>query len=102
VTRRVQFTPPARAQFLAAVDYIRAERPAAARAFRDRLYDALNHLVRFPDAGRSIPEFPPSGFREVLVDKYRFFYRLEGDTIRVVGVWRDAQIPAEPGSSSGA
>jgi len=102
VTRRVQFTPPARAQFLAAVGYIRAERPAAARAFRDRSYGALSHLVRFPNAGRSIPEFPRSGFREMLVDRYRFFYWLEGDTIWVVGVWHDAQIPAEPGSSSGA
>ena len=101
MTRRVRFTPPARAQFLAAVDYIRAERPAAARAFRDRSHDALGHLVRFPDAGRSIPEFPQLGFREVVVDRYRFFYRLEGDTIWVVGVWHDAQIPAEPGSPDG-
>ena len=101
MTRRVQFTPPARAQFLAAVDYIRAERPSAAQAFRDRSYDALGHLVRLPDAGRSIPEFPQLGFRELLVDRYRFFYRLEGDILWVVGVWHDAQLAAEPGSPDG-
>lgn len=98
MTRRVRFTPRARSQFLAALDYIRAERPSAARAFRDRSYEALGRLVRFPDSGRAIPEFPQLGFREVLVDRYRFFYRLEGDTVWVVGVWHDAQLPAEPES----
>jgi len=96
VTRRIDFTPPARAQFLAAIEYIRAERPSAARAFRDRSNESLKHLIRFPDAGRRIPEFPQLGFREVLVGRYRFFYRLEGDVIWVVGVWHDAQIPSEP------
>jgi len=96
VTRRVEFTPPARAQFIAAVDYIRAERPSAARAFRDRSSESLKNLIRFPEAGRTIPEFPQLGFREVLVGRYRFFCRLEGDVIWVVGVWHDAQLPAEP------
>lgn len=96
MTRSVDFTPPARAQFLSAVDYIRAERPSAARAFRDSSREALKHLIRFPAAGRIIPEFPQLGFREVLVGRYRFFYRLEGDVIWVVGVWHDAQLPDEP------
>ena len=96
MTRRIRFTPPARAQFLAAVDYLRAERPPAARAFRDLASEALEHLIRFPEAGRTIPEFSQLGFREVLVGRYRFFYRLEGDVIWVVGVWHDAQIPDEP------
>lgn len=96
MTRRIDFTPPARAQFLAAVDCIRAERPSAARAFRDRAHKAVKHPVRCPEAGRTIPEYPQLGYREVLVGRYRFFYRLEGHVIRVVGVWHDAQLPAEP------
>lgn len=101
MTRRVRFTPSARAQFLAAVDYIRAERPSAAQVLRNRSNEALGHLIRFPEAGRTIPEFPQLGFREVLVGGYRFFYRLEGDIIWVVGVWHDAQLPAEPESPGG-
>lgn len=96
MTRSIQFTPPARAQFLSAIDYIRAERPSAARAFRDRSMESLKNLIRFPEAGRTIPEFPQLGFREVLVGRHRFFYRLGGDVIWVVGVWHDAQLPAEP------
>jgi toxin ParE1/3/4 len=96
VSRRVRFTPPARAQLLAAVHYIKADRPQAARGFRDRVFEALNRLVDFPESGRVIPEFDQLGFREVLVDSYRIFYRLKDDTAWVVGVWHDAQIPAAP------
>lgn len=96
MTRRIDFTPRARARFLAAMDYIRTERPSAARAFRDRSTDSLKRLIRFPESGRTIPEFPELGFREVLVGRYRFFYRLQGDVVWVVGVWHDAQIPDDP------
>jgi len=101
VIRKVRFTPPARAQFLAAVAYIRADRPSAARGFRARVSDALAVLVDFPDSGRVIPEFPQMGFREVLVDSYRFFYRVRSDAVWVVGTWHDAQIPEEPSEPVG-
>ena len=99
--RTVRFTPPARAEFLAAVAYIRADRPAASRGFKARANDNLAHLMEFPDAGRVIPEYPHLGFREVLVDPYRFFYRVKLETIWVVGVWHDAQIPNEPQEPAG-
>ena len=96
MSRIVRLTPPARAQFLAAVAYIRADRPGAALGFRTRVGDALGVLADFPDSGRTIPEFPQMGFREMLVDSYRIFYRSKPDTVWVVGVWHDAQIPDEP------
>jgi toxin ParE1/3/4 len=101
VTRKVRFTQPARAQFLAAVAYIQADRPSAAQGFRARANDALAVLITFPESGRVIPEFPRLGFREVLVDSYRFLYRVKGDTVWVVGAWHDAQIPEEPSEPSG-
>ena len=99
--RKVRFTPPARAQFLAAVAYIRADRPAAALAFRHRVNDALAVLVDYPDSGRVLPEFSELRFREVIVDSYRFFYRPKDDTFWVVGARNHAQIPDEPSPPSG-
>lgn len=99
---RVQFTPPGRAQFLAALTYIRADRPIAAREFRNHVNDSLSHLIDFPDAGRMIPEFPQLRFRELIVVPYRFFYRVEADTVWIVAVWHEAQIRREPTESSGA
>ena len=101
MSRTIRFTPPARTQFLAAVAYIRAERPSASLGFRTRVGDGLAILLEFPDSGRILPEFPQMGFRETLVDSHRFFYRVKGDTVWVVGVWHDAQIPDEPSLPAG-
>lgn len=93
MTRRIEFTGNAESQFLSALAYIRAERPSAAREFRDRAVKALSGLVELPSSDRVIPEYPSLGFREILVDRYRFFYKPVGDVIWVVGAWHDAQIP---------
>ena len=98
----VKLTPPARAQLLAAVAYIHADRPAAARDFRMRVFGALHRLIEFPESGRVIPEFSGLGFPEVLVDSHRLFYRVQGAGVWVVGVWHDAQILDEPVAPAGA
>ena len=100
MTLKVQFTPPARTQFLAALAYIRADRPSAARAFQQRVNTSLAQLADFPESGRVVPEFPDLQFREVIVDPYRFFYRVKGDTVWVVATWHGAQIPDEPAEAS--
>jgi toxin ParE1/3/4 len=92
----VRLTPSARAQLLAAVAYIHADRPFAARDFANRVDAALRRLIDFPESGRVIPEFEGLGYREVLVDSYRLFDRARGEIIWVVGVWHDAQVPDEP------
>jgi toxin ParE1/3/4 len=57
----------------------------------------LRRPERFHESGRVLPELPDLPYREVIVAPYRFFYRVAGDTVRVVGVWHGAQIPARPG-----
>ena len=90
---RVRFTPSAREQFLAAVEYIRRDKPSAAVRFRKRAEHVLRRLERFPHSGRVIPEFPGLPYREVIVRPYRFFYRLKGNAVWVVAVWHSAQLP---------
>lgn len=92
----LRFTPSARAQFLAALAYIRRDNPSAAVQFRRRAEKVLRRLARFPASGRVIPEFPDLPHREVIVTPYRFFYRREGNTVWMVGVWHGAQLPHEP------
>jgi plasmid stabilization system protein ParE len=93
---RVRFTPTGRAQFLAALAYIRRENPPAAIRFRQRAEQALRRLEQFPESGRVVPEFPDLPYREVIVAPYRFFYRIEEATVWVVAVWHGAQPPEEP------
>jgi toxin ParE1/3/4 len=93
---RVRFTPTGRAQFLAAVAYIRRENPSAAVRFRQRTEETLRRLEQFPASGRVIPEFPELPSREVIVAPYHFFYRIQETTVWVVAVWHGAQLPEEP------
>ena len=93
---RVRFTLTGRNQFLSAVAFILEDRPSAARSFRKRAEKALRRLERFPESGRVVPEFPELPYRELIVPPYRFFYRIKGKMVWVVGVWHSAQVPAKP------
>lgn len=99
---KVRFTPTGERQFLQVIAYILADRPSAARRFHTRATKVLTRLEKFPDSGRRLPEFPGLPYREVIVRPYRFFYRVQDDTVWVVGVWHNAQSPAEPGAPEGA
>jgi plasmid stabilization system protein ParE len=89
---KIRFTPSARLQFLSALTYIRRDNPSAAVRFRRRAEAALKRLGRFPDSGRSIPEFPELPHREVIITPYRFFYRVKGGTVLIVAVWHGDQL----------
>ncbi len=98
---KVRFTPSGRLQFLTAVAYIQRDDRQAALKFRSRAEVVLRRLLRYPESGRLIPEFPDLPFREVIVAPYRFFYRQEGKAIWVVAVWHGAQLPREPTREAG-
>ena len=97
----IRFTPSARTQFLSALAYIRRDKPDAASRFRRRAENVLKRLVKFPESGRVIPEFPELPQREVVVAPYRFFYRVKGKVVWIVGVWHGAQIPNVPADVEG-
>ncbi|MFT7586844.1 MAG: toxin ParE1/3/4 [Cellvibrionaceae bacterium] len=90
---QIKFTPSGRDQFLAAVAHIIRQNPSAGRRFKKQAEESLKRLQAFPNSGRIIPEFP---HRKLIVSRYRFFYRVVGQTVWVVSVWHDAQLPTEP------
>ncbi len=93
---KVRFTPSARSQFLAGLEYIRADNPLAAQALLAKVTKSLRRLTSFPQSGRKIPEFPELSHREVIVAPYRFFYRVEKAAVWIVAVWHAAQLPTSP------
>ena len=93
---KIQFTPSARRQFLAALQYIRRDDPRAARNFRKKAELHLRRLGRFPESGRVVPEFPDLPHREVIVAPDRFFYRVDDRKVWIVAVWHGAQLPDDP------
>jgi toxin ParE1/3/4 len=93
---KILFTPSARAQFLSALSYIRHDNPVAAMRLRRRAETVLKRLLKFPESGRLIHEFPDLPHREVIVSPYRFFYRVKGRAVWIVAVWHGAQLPGVP------
>ena len=88
----IRYTPPARRQYLDALRFIKADKPSAAKNFRDKVERILSRLEDFPGSGSPIPEFPDSEYKQIIVKPYRFFYRVEKKVVWVVGVWHDAQL----------
>lgn len=74
----------------------RRDKLEAALRFRQHAETVLKRPVQFPESGRVIPEFPELPQREVVVAPYRFFYRVKGKIVWIVGVWHGAQRPAVP------
>jgi len=93
---KVLFTPTARDQFLRALAYIRRDNPTAAASFRQKAEEILSRLSKYPESGRALPEFPDIHYREVIVEPYRFFYRVKMNTVWIVAVWHCSQFPEEP------
>jgi len=99
---KIVFTPSARDQFLQALAYIRRDQPSAAFSFRQKAEKTLLRLRDHAESGRTLPEFPDINYREVIVNPYRFFYRVKDEVVWVVAVWHGAQIPANPAEDTGS
>lgn len=92
----LRFTRDADAAYLRIISYIAEANPLAARRFMQRVRAALARLRRFPQLGHVLPEAPDGPERQILVDSYRFFYRVEGNKIWIVAVWHGAQLASSP------
>jgi len=64
-------------QLLEIVRFIRLDNPAAARRVRNEIKAKVSRFEDFPLSGRVVPEFPESGYREIIVGKYRVIYRVK-------------------------
>ena len=93
---KVRFTLSARAQFLSAIAHIRRDKHSAATSFREHSETVLRRLEDLPESGRIIPEFPELPYREVIISRYHFFYKIKADVVWIVGAWHGAQLPKQP------
>jgi plasmid stabilization system protein ParE len=57
-----------------------------------RIVDATDHVARFPELGRVVPEFTQPEVRELVRRPYRIVYRLVGtDEIHILTVHHAAR-----------
>ena len=77
------WTGPALQNLLEITQYIKADKPEAARRFAKQIKEKVTRLARFPQSGRIVPEFQASGLREVIVGEYRIIYRVVSTKLQV-------------------
>jgi plasmid stabilization system protein ParE len=93
---RVRFTPQADRQYLDALRHLRSKSPMGAESVQQRAEVVIAQLREHPNSGHTIPEFPELPHRELPVPPYRFFHRVVGETVWIVGIWHARQLPKRP------
>ena len=73
-------------------DYITRDSPHFAALVAQRIVDAVEHLGRFPESGRIVPEFGDPKLREVLWRNYRIVYRSSPTVVEIVTVFHGARL----------
>ncbi len=70
--------------------------PDVAERLLREVVSAVERLRDFPLSGRVVPEFGITGLREIVDPPFRIVYRIDGERVRVVRVWRSERLLKGP------
>jgi plasmid stabilization system protein ParE len=90
---RIVFSPRARQRLADVADYLYQQNLSQRFVldYLQRFEDWLNTLLlQFPESGTPMPEFGDN-IRRVVYQQYSFVYRLNGNTIEILTVYRENQ-----------
>jgi toxin ParE1/3/4 len=73
---RVIWAPSARLDLKELTSYIAESRPMVSTRFLRRVFELVENLSDFPQAGRMVPEFDDPNIREVIRTPCRIVYRV--------------------------
>jgi plasmid stabilization system protein ParE len=95
VAQRLQvfWSGPALADLRSIRGYVARERPQTAKRLGRRIEERVLALREHPDLGRTVPELPETGYRELIEPPYRIVYDVARDRIEVLRVWDSRRSP---------
>ena len=70
--------------------------PEVAERLLREVVSAVERLGAFPLGGRVVPEFDLAGLREIVHPPFRIVYRIDGERVRIVRVWRSERLLKAP------
>jgi plasmid stabilization system protein ParE len=73
-------------------DYIRTNSPLNVKRVRVAIIDKCKDLVKHPGVGRVIIQTSVTTIRQILVYKYRIFYREINDDIEIVSIYYSSRL----------
>ena len=69
--------------------YIGVSNPSAAKKLVQTVFDKVSRLERFPESGRVPAELQATAYREVIVSPCRIFYKIDGNKVYILYVFRE-------------
>ncbi|MFT6916167.1 MAG: toxin ParE1/3/4 [Motiliproteus sp.] len=85
---KVVWTEPALDNINDIAEYIAVSNPVAAKQLVSTLFDKVDRLEMFLESGRIVEEVKELGYREVVVNPCRIFYKIEKETVFILHVLR--------------
>jgi toxin ParE1/3/4 len=85
---KLTWTDPALRQLEEIIEFIALDKPVAASKVAKAILDAADNGERFRLLGRTIPEFPVPGYRQLWIRPCWIYYRVVGDDIFILHVRR--------------
>jgi plasmid stabilization system protein ParE len=90
---RIVWSPLAIERAYEAAKYIARDKPEAARAWLEGVFEAVDRLEAFPRSGRMVPEIGLPEYREIVYRKsYRIVYYVDESSVRILTVRNFAQL----------
>ena len=66
--------------------FIAQDSPTSATLVVQRILDAIEHLPKFPESGRIVPEYNDPTLRELVRPPYRIVYRLRQNELHIITI----------------
>jgi plasmid stabilization system protein ParE len=85
---KLTWSDPALRQLEEIIEFIALDKPDAASRVAKHIFDATDNVERFRLLGRSIPEFPVPGYRQLWIRPCWIYYRVIGDEVCILHVRR--------------
>lgn len=82
------WTEPALCDLDAIADYIALDKPAAAKAWMERVFQHVEQLAQQPESGSVPKELRDARYRQIVEPPARIFYRHDGPHVYIVHVMR--------------
>ena len=88
----IRWSPSSVEDLTSICSYIEKDSPHYAANFAKNVIARIELLVKFPEAGRIVPEYENQNIREIIYQNYRIIYRLKNKLIEIVRITHGARL----------
>jgi toxin ParE1/3/4 len=89
---KISFTSQAKNELKEIKIYISLNSPLQGKRVVQKIFDEIQKLTSHPEIGRPIISTKTNVIRQILVYKYRIFYRVVGESLQVLSIYHGARL----------